>query len=94
MNSQSKGGNKISVKKRYLLFFTILIFIITSIFAFSNLKIFVDQNSCVGCADCTKFCPVGAITIIDGKAKIDQEKCIECKLCLKICTYNAIRSGK
>ena len=51
----------------------------------------VLRNKCVGCGDCSKVCPTGAITIIREKAVIDAETCIKCDLCVRTCTYNAIQ---
>ena len=36
-------------------------------------------------------CPVGAITIVDGKSQIDPEKCIKCHTCEGICPVEAIK---
>ena len=49
------------------------------------------KADCVGCGDCVNICPMGAITLQNGKAVIDQNKCIDCKLCVTGCKYNAIR---
>lgn len=52
---------------------------------------FVNQNKCVGCGVCVNVCPVGAISMKNGKAVIDQEKCIYCGKCLTVCPQGAIR---
>jgi Fe-S-cluster-containing hydrogenase component 2 len=52
---------------------------------------FVERTKCVGCGDCTRICPTGAITLVDGRAVINTELCINCKFCVKTCTYKAVR---
>ncbi|MDK2866998.1 MAG: hypothetical protein PWP51_1114 [Clostridiales bacterium] len=49
-------------------------------------------EACRGCLAhrCQGSCPVGAISIENGKAHIDQEKCVECGRCKESCPYNAI----
>lgn len=49
-------------------------------------------NTCMGCLahPCRKVCPVGAMTMVNGKSYIDQEKCIKCGKCKDICLYDAI----
>lgn len=42
---------------------------------------YIDQNACIGCGVCLKFCPVGAISIINRKAFIDEKLCMECGTC-------------
>ena len=41
----------------------------------------VDSNKCIGCRLCVKNCPVGAISMQNGKAVIDANKCIQCGIC-------------
>ncbi|HOZ00531.1 MAG TPA: 4Fe-4S binding protein [Candidatus Syntrophosphaera sp.] len=41
----------------------------------------VDAQKCIGCRLCVAPCPLGAITMVKGKAVIDQEKCTECGIC-------------
>ena len=44
----------------------------------------VDRDKCIGCEACTMVCPVGAISMVDGKAMIDPEQCISCGACVEI----------
>ena len=42
----------------------------------------VNPQQCIGCKLCVINCPMGAITMIKGKAHIDLEKCTECGICI------------
>lgn len=54
----------------------------------------VDQDKCIGCQWCVKWCFVDAITYVEvnGKMKavIDKNKCDGCGLCPSLCPSNAI----
>ncbi|MCK4758288.1 MAG: DUF362 domain-containing protein [Thermoplasmata archaeon] len=50
----------------------------------------VNDEKCIGCKTCLKWCPEDAITIVDGKALISQEKCIGCGECMISCPTKAI----
>ena len=41
----------------------------------------VDAEKCIGCQLCVGSCPVGAISMVNGKAVIDAGKCINCGIC-------------
>jgi len=48
-----------------------------------------SKNKCSGCGICVKWCPAGAITMIEGKAEFDWSKCVSCLCCSDICReYN------
>lgn len=40
-------------------------------------------NSCIGCRQCYRVCPVQAIKT--GPMRIDPDKCIECGKCYETC---------
>lgn len=44
----------------------------------------IDEKKCVGCANCSPVCPMGAIYIgPDGLAQVNQEACVECHTCYR-----------
>lgn len=52
----------------------------------SKLKI---SDACIGCGQCAKKCPMGNLTIKDGKA-ISAGKCAMCYKCISTCPKQAI----
>ncbi len=53
-------------------------------------KFAVEASRCIGCAQCIPSCPVGAISLVEGRAVIDPAKCISCGLCSSKCPVYAI----
>lgn len=53
---------------------------------------FEVTDTCMGCLahPCREVCPVGAMTMVNGKSFIDQDKCIKCGKCKAVCPYDAI----
>ncbi|MBS4784945.1 MAG: 4Fe-4S binding protein [Clostridiales bacterium] len=49
----------------------------------------LNQELCVGCTNCVKRCPTGAIRVREGKAFITKELCIDCGECISICPHHA-----
>ncbi len=50
----------------------------------------VYADKCIGCAECQKVCPVGAIQIKNKKSIIDTVKCIGCASCMAACPTGAM----
>ncbi|MDD3155514.1 MAG: 4Fe-4S binding protein [Victivallaceae bacterium] len=50
----------------------------------------VDSEKCAGCETCVGACPVGAISMKDGKAVVNEAECIECGACVGECPCEAI----
>ncbi len=54
---------------------------------------YIDQALCVGCGQCVPLCPVGAISLDQGKSSIETDECTECGTCNRsmICPVDAIK---
>ena len=46
---------------------------------------------CIGCENCVKECPTGAISINEKRAVVDGSKCIGCGKCATVCKPQAIQ---
>jgi uncharacterized protein (DUF362 family)/Pyruvate/2-oxoacid:ferredoxin oxidoreductase delta subunit len=54
-----------------------------------------EQGECIGCAQCMKICPAGAIeTFGEKRIRFDYDRCIRCYCCQEICPEDAIRFRK
>ncbi|MBS7632275.1 4Fe-4S binding protein [Candidatus Bathyarchaeota archaeon] len=53
-------------------------------------KAFVVADLCDGCKACVPVCPVGAISMVDGKAVVNAFQCTGCGACVPVCPKEAI----
>ena len=49
-----------------------------------------DPETCSGCEECVRICPVDAVTMVDGVAQVDLDWCIGCGVCQPRCPADAI----
>ncbi|MBQ4289278.1 MAG: 4Fe-4S binding protein [Clostridia bacterium] len=47
-------------------------------------------DKCIACGTCEQTCPMGAISMGDGKYEIDENTCVECGACEAACPVGAI----
>ncbi len=52
------------------------------------------EENCISCGRCEKACKMGAITVLEEKARIDREKCVLCGACIAACKKDALRAEK
>ncbi len=55
-------------------------------------KAFAAGNKCVGCGKCVSLCPLGNITLINGKP-VWGDNCTHCMACICYCPTEAIEYG-
>ena len=55
------------------------------------MRITINQEKCMGSAECIKVCPEKAISIVDGKAVLDNAKCDQDGICIPACPNGAIQ---
>lgn len=51
----------------------------------------VVTEKCIGCGECEKICPKGAIKVEEEVARVDYSTCIRCFCCHEVCPEDAIK---
>jgi Na+-translocating ferredoxin:NAD+ oxidoreductase RNF subunit RnfB len=59
----------------------------------STHSVVFDPRRCVGCVDCCKSCPTGAIRVRRGCAVVDPDLCIDCGECIRWCRHGAMHAA-
>ncbi len=55
-----------------------------------NPEIAFSAEKCIGCGDCRKVCPEGAIDL-ESPSRVDRKRCNGCGLCARECPTTALR---
>lgn len=52
----------------------------------------IDEDKCIGCAQCTECCPAQILGMVDGKAQVtgNDSDCMGCQSCVMTCSVEAI----
>lgn len=51
----------------------------------------VDEEKCVGCAECVDNCPQDVFEMQNDKSKvINPDDCVDCESCVEVCEADAI----
>lgn len=50
----------------------------------------INDDVCISCGQCLKYCPCGVISEKDGRYIIDYRYCKGCGICAEVCPKNAI----
>lgn len=53
--------------------------------AYKPVNVITDGSACSGCGMCETVCPVGCISVNDGRVSIDMNTCIRCGICFTAC---------
>ncbi len=58
----------------------------------SRKRLRIDQEKCLACGICQKYCPADCILTLDsGKRKIKAQECLACGQCRQICPTEAVQ---
>lgn len=50
-----------------------------------------NTQQCVGCGSCARLCPMGYLTMVDGKPQVkERRRCIACGHCVATCPKQAV----
>ena len=50
----------------------------------------VNEEGCIGCAECNSYCQFGAISVVNGINEVNWDLCMGCGVCVSHCEQQAI----
>jgi ferredoxin len=50
----------------------------------------IDEDACIGCEDCVRACPFGALSFDGRSIQINSQTCMGCGVCVSICPQGAL----
>ena len=48
-------------------------------------------GDCIGCGTCTRVCPMGCISLRDGRPEYQTDRCVGCMACIHACPQKAVQ---
>jgi ferredoxin len=51
---------------------------------------YIDEEACINCGSCRRFCPVDTIPYFNLQHQVDMEGCIGCTICYAVCPVDAV----
>ncbi|MBR1565989.1 MAG: glycyl-radical enzyme activating protein [Oscillospiraceae bacterium] len=58
----------------------------------ARVQVLHESAKCLHCRRCKEVCPVGAVSIKEGRVRIDQAKCTACGACVRECPGHAMKT--
>jgi ferredoxin len=56
----------------------------------TQLNYYIDEEACINCGSCRRFCPVDTIPYFNLQHQVDMEGCIGCTICYAVCPVDAV----
>ena len=54
------------------------------------MKFAIDEDACVECGACRRYCPVDCIPYRNMQHQVDLDRCIGCTICYAVCPADAV----
>ncbi len=59
----------------------------------TRLTYHIDEDACINCGSCRRFCPVDTITYVNLRHQVNMEGCTGCTICYAVCPVDAVEVG-